>query len=116
MTRLQKIWMWIFIAMFAVPEILWSPVANFLYTFWKGGNIPSILRDNFLISSDYRKLAIIVIFIQGIGALLSSVLIFRSSIKNIYKVILFVSFFIFFLLSVIVASILLLTLNMELVM
>jgi len=113
MTKIQKIWTWIFIAMFALPEILWSPVGNFLYTFWKGGNIPAILRDNFLISSDYRRTAIVVILLQSLGALISSILIYTSSIKIGYKVLLSILFFIFFLLSLGVFFVLSTTVNIS---
>ncbi len=31
MTKKQKIWLGIFLAMFLVPEIMWSPIGNFCY-------------------------------------------------------------------------------------
>jgi len=31
MTKKQKIWLAVFLAMFLVPEILWSPIGNFYY-------------------------------------------------------------------------------------
>ncbi len=116
MTKLKNIWLWIFIAMFAIPEILWSPVSNFLYMFWKGGNIPFILRDNFLMHSDYRKLAIAIIFLQCFGALLSLIVIYKTSIKFIFKFLLSVLFFIFLVLSLFVLFVLISTVNISLVM
>jgi hypothetical protein len=69
MTKKQKIWMWIFIAMFAVPEILWSPVMNFYYqlsqTGGSGGTHP--LRYNFLQYSDNLSYLKFVIFVQLLG-------------------------------------------------
>ncbi len=35
MTKSQKIWLGIFLAMFIVPEVLWSPVGNFIYSIVK---------------------------------------------------------------------------------
>jgi len=72
MTKTQKIWMWIFIAMFAIPEILWSPVSNFYYeltqTSKSGGTHP--FRYNFLQSSDNLGYLKFVITLQFIGLLL----------------------------------------------
>ena len=86
MTKTQKIWLWISVAMFVVPEVLWSPVSNFLYTFYKGGNIPIIFRDNFLMSSDYRGMVIIIIFLQSFAALTSFILLYKSLNKGILKI------------------------------
>lgn len=97
--------------MFALPEILWSPVVNFLYIFSRGGNVPVVLRDNFLVHPDYRKLAITVIFLQCLGALLGLVLTNKLSIKIIYKVLLSILFVLFFVLSIVVFFILLATVN-----
>ena len=99
--------------MFALPEILWSPVGNFLYTFWKGGNIPAILRNNFLLAPDYRWLLIPVILIQVIGALMGAIFVFRTSVKILPKVILFLVFFILFALSFLVFVPLMMTVNMR---
>ena len=113
MTKIQKIWIWIFLAMFAIPEILWSPVLNFLYIFYKGGNVPIILRNNFLINSDYKLLAILIIFLQSMGALISSILILKSNVKFLSKIILFLTFFVLFILSFFVLILLLMTFNMR---
>lgn len=113
MTKIQKIWLWIFIAMFAIPEILWSPIANFLYTFWKNGNVPTILRNNFLMHPDFRRLAIAIIFLQSLGALLSSFLVYKSSIKATTRLILSFLLLLFFVLSFGAFLILILTANIS---
>ena len=113
MTKKQKIWLWIFIAMFALPEIFWSPISNFIFMLFQGGNSPVALRDNFLIHSDYRKLLIIVVLIQSIGALLSSFMIYKLSIKITYRIFLSILFFIFFILSTFVLYLLIATVNMS---
>ena len=37
MTKKQKIWFAIFLAMFLVPEVLWSPVNDFYYELLQSG-------------------------------------------------------------------------------
>ena len=80
MTKKQRIWLWIFIAMFAIPEILWSPVANFYYelsqTSKSGGTHP--FRYNFLQNSDNLHYLRLVIFLQFMGLLL----LLASVVKN----------------------------------
>mgnify|MGYP001594464676 FL=1 len=112
-TKIQKIWLWIFGAMFLIPEILWSPISNFLYIIWKGGNMPFILRNNFLMHSDYRKLLLIIIFIQVIGALLSAIFIYKSKNNLIIKLILVFLSSLFFILSSLIFIFLLLTVNIS---
>jgi hypothetical protein len=63
MTKTQKIWMWIFIAMFAIPEILW-------------GNLVKIFKISFLpiyknaqYFSDNPTMALFIIIIEIIGVL-----------------------------------------------
>jgi len=85
MTKKQKIWLWIFIAMFAVPEILWSPVANFYYEFLQSGWTSYVqpIRDNFLQDSDNLDYLRFVIFLQFVGLLLFlSFLVKNKLIKN----------------------------------
>ncbi len=69
MTKIQKVWLWIFIAMFAGPEILWSPVTNFLYSFFSPpiDGYPQLFRNNFLFNYRYENLLKIIISIQLIS-------------------------------------------------
>ena len=106
MVKAQKWLLWLFGAMFLVPEVLWSPVLNFIYSIWVGGNVPMILRDNFLINPDNRNLAITIILIQCIGALLFFILLLKTSINIIFKIILSILFFIFFIFALYVFIIL----------
>ena len=52
-TKLQKGLLWLFGAMFLVPEILWSPVGNFIFSLLTPpiGGYPQLLRNNFLFNS-----------------------------------------------------------------
>ena len=79
-TKKEKIWMWIFIAMLAVPEILWSPIANFYYEFFQSSKTSNVqaLRDSFLQKSDNLNYLKLVIALQFIGLLL----VLFSLIKN----------------------------------
>lgn len=72
MTKTQKIWLWIFIAMFALPEILWSPVANFLFSFFSSpvNGIPQLLSNNFLFNFENEALLKLIIVIQFLGIVL----------------------------------------------
>ena len=58
MTKKQKIWLWIFIAMFAVPEIIWGP--TFGYT--------SFVKNIFEVNNRSELLA--VLFVQFLGTVL----------------------------------------------
>ncbi len=72
MTKKQKIWLSVFLAMFIVPEVLWSPVGNFYYEFYQGMKQSTVypFRDNFLQHSDNLSILKIVVFIQCVGAAL----------------------------------------------
>lgn len=102
MTKIQKIWMGIFIAMFAVPEILWSPIGNFIYSFLSptvGGNY-QLLRNNFLFDYRFENLLKFLVFIQSIGIVLFLIFLLKnkSAIKSkiLFWTILFVGFLICF--------------------
>jgi hypothetical protein len=82
MTKNQKIWLAVFLAMFLIPEILWSPYSSFYY---------SILFSNF--GNSFQsihllptpKLLIIqksILLIQFFGLLLSLFVFAKSAIKN----------------------------------
>ena len=107
MTKLQKIWMWLSLAMFLVPEVLWSPIANYSYTFFQNNNSPKLLRTNVFFGSndDFHLTLTIITLIQFIGLLTSAILVFKFAkfrFKNILGIILLVlagwAFFIFYLL------------------
>ncbi len=104
MSKIQKIWMWIFIAMFAIPEILWSPVLNFYYGFWQSGRSGNVntLRNNFLQKADNWNYLKFIILLQLIGLVLFLIQLIRNkkSIKKVkYFSILFVSLVVTFLVA-----------------
>lgn len=90
MTKKQKIWMWIFTAMFVVPEILWNPVSNFIYSFFSKPNngLPQLLRDSFLFNYQYENLLKTIITIQLIG-IISFFILWLKNKNNINSRIIF---------------------------
>ncbi len=86
MTKIQKMWLWVGIGLFAIPEILWSPVANFIYAFFwptKNGSY-QILRDNFLHHYGNDTWWSNLLLMQFIGLLLISIqlLFIRRLFRN----------------------------------
>ena len=78
MTKKQKIWLCVFLAMFIIPELLWSPILNFAYSIVQNSNNPTILRPTFISNSDYRGWAIIVILLETIGLLFSTIIVVKE--------------------------------------
>lgn len=115
MTKKQKIWFWIFLGMFLVPEILWSLVSNYLYSFLQQGDPPQLLRQNFLTSSDYRSYSILVVLIQFVGLLLACVNLFKNrKIWNVLSYYLFLLILIvLFLITFVVLYVLIATKNIS---
>ena len=90
--------------MFVVPEVLWSPVGNFIYSLYTNhinGN-SSLLRNNFLENPDNINILSTVLFIQTVGLLFSSIylIIIHKNIKN--KIMLWVFSVLLFLAAVMV--------------
>ena len=87
MSKKQKIWLWVFLAMFIIPEVLWSPVGNFVYSWIMptvNGSIQT-MRNNFLMSIENVNLYTLVLFIQLVG--ISLVFIYLIIVrKNIEKI------------------------------
>ena len=88
MTTKQKAWSFIFTAMFALPEILWSPIINYIYelsqTSHSGGTHP--YRYNFLQHPDNINLLSTVLFIQFLGLTLTliSLIVLNLKLKKWY--------------------------------
>lgn len=90
MTKTQKIWFSIFLAMFLVPEILWSLTSNFLYNiirFILGLNESKIFYNllKFPDSSHSKVLLITTLLIQFIGLLGIFLFVLKSKLKTIFK-------------------------------
>jgi len=94
MTKKQKVWLSIFSLMFLVPEILYNPIGNVLYSLVQDGNHIKTLG---LINIDFSKnitSVLFLLFIQFLGALGSIILTRKSNIVNITKITLVSLFFV----------------------
>ena len=72
MNKKNKIWLWVWLGLFAIPEILWSPISNFYSEFYQGTKYNDVnpWRYNFLQNSDNLSWLKFVILLQFIGFLL----------------------------------------------
>jgi hypothetical protein len=97
---MQKKLLWLFGAMFLIPEILWSPVLNFYFEFFQSSRSSNVqpLRYNFLQNSDNLNYLKLVIFIQLIGLLLHTIFLIKNkkniNIKTINYLLLIISSFV----------------------
>jgi hypothetical protein len=69
------------LAMFIVPEVLWSPVGNLVDSLLQNSNHVQVFRSNFLTSSDNTGLLLFFLFFQLVGIVGSLVLIFQTKIN-----------------------------------
>jgi len=95
MNKSQKIWLWISILLFIIPEILWSSIGNVLYSFFQSGKInPSIFRNNFLLEYKNESLLKLFIIIQ-LFSIISAMFCVIKCRKNIPLSLLWISAFVF---------------------
>ncbi len=77
MSKVEKIWLWVSLAMFLVPEILFSNILSFM-GYFSGGEIMSpfsLITNNYHLQS---HVFLVILIIEIIGALG----LFIFSIKN----------------------------------
>jgi hypothetical protein len=76
--------------MFLVPEILWSPIVNELYSTLAGTKNGSfqMWRNNFLFEKGNLSLWAQILFVQFLGMFFSTIVVFLAK-KNIQNKILF---------------------------
>lgn len=74
MTVKKRLWFWLGLALAVIPEILWSPVGNYLYEFWtnhlSGNSLP--FRDNWLLVPMNINYFSFVLLVQSIGLLIAT--------------------------------------------
>ena len=89
MTKAQKIWLSIFLALVVVPEVLWSPFFNVIYPFFfvpaKYGIYPEF-RRNFLFERGNENLWAFILGVQFLGILGITVLLFFTRKKTNNKI------------------------------
>ncbi len=77
MTKLQKIWLGVGLGMFIIPEILWSPITNIIYSLFNANNHSLVLRQSFLFDADKVVYLTLVLGVQLIGVIMYLVNIAR---------------------------------------
>ena len=86
MTKVQKIWLGLSAAMFVIPEVMWSPVGNFIYSLFTPtlNGYAQIQRNSLLFDYKYENLLGIVLFVQVAGIIIFffSWLRFRKNINS----------------------------------
>ena len=88
MTKQQRTWLAVFLVMFLVPEVLWSPVGNLVFDFFQRTNNVEIFRPNFLTVSDNINLLLYVVCFQFIGILGSTIIAIKANVASLSKLIL----------------------------
>ncbi|MFA6376783.1 MAG: hypothetical protein WCX69_05295 [Candidatus Paceibacterota bacterium] len=85
MPKKQKLWFALSLAMFLIPEILWSPIANFYYGIVQdskvGGDYHEF-RNNFLTYGDNVGILKFVIFLQFLGLLIAFIISLTAKYNN----------------------------------
>ena len=86
MTKTQKIWLGIFLAMFIVPEVLWSPVYKFWYSlkFPTVGGHYAVIRQNFLDNSGNSGLWSNLVLLEFFGLFFTAIylIVIRKAFKH----------------------------------
>ena len=78
---MHKVWLWIFAAMFLVPEILWKPVGNLFYEFIQPGGNVKLFRNNLLVNGDHNTLYSVILGIELISICSFLYLVIRNKNK-----------------------------------
>ncbi|OGI64859.1 hypothetical protein A3H53_04795 [Candidatus Nomurabacteria bacterium RIFCSPLOWO2_02_FULL_40_10] len=98
----KKIWLLVSSILFILPEILWSPLGNFIYSLFVPtvNGSSQIWRNNFLLDSKFYSLYITILLIQLIGIVVFVVnwVRFKNYLKSklAYFVVLILSIFLSF--------------------
>jgi len=103
MSKMQKTWLWVFAGMFLIPEVLWSPVSNLCYELLNNNGHP--YRATFLTNPDNMAWLACVLFLQFLGSLCFSLLMWKNIKKSHYywagaifsTLLALISFFLFYL-------------------
>jgi len=80
MSKKQKVWLYVFLALFVIPEVLWSPAINYIYELSQMSTRDelSAFRNNFLTQGNYGFVWYgFVLLIELIGLVGISYLFFK---------------------------------------
>lgn len=79
----EKVALAFFLALFVVPEVLWSPVLNFVHFITTFST--EVLRSNYVHTHEALPLLVGLLFVQGTGVFLGSLLLVLTRHKFTYK-------------------------------
>jgi len=84
MNKIHKAWLSLLVVLFAIPEILWSPIGNFIYESGQRTNNIKPLRESFLTQTDNFELWANIVLFQFICLLLITIYIavLKKQFKN----------------------------------
>ncbi len=77
LSRTEKITISFFLALFIIPELLWSPVTNLIYAFlfanfFHSTNISPLFRDSFLYTQNFPNASgLVVLLVQSVALFFS---------------------------------------------
>ncbi len=85
MRKSQKIWLCVLCVMFILPEIVWSPLLNFIYSLSATtvDGSTQVLRDSFLLRSKFEFFYFLILLIQLLSIVLFTIRWVR--VKNFLK-------------------------------
>lgn len=106
MNKKQKIWLWIFLAMFILPELLWSPILNIADSVLQNNNNSTIFRPNFLMNLNNTNLLLFVLIIQIVGILGTIVFTIKLKFSKALKVFLLLILLLILIIVILITSLL----------
>ncbi len=93
MNKYQKIWIWIFLGMFLIPELLFSPVISFvLFLFGIDLNylMTKFVNQQFFTDNQiFIFIAVMVELLGVLGLLILNIKFNKNKLKNLYSILLF---------------------------
>lgn len=105
---MKKIWLWVFMIMFLLPEIFWSPIINFIYSFVKptiNGSI-QVFNHNFLLNTEDNNLYLFILLIQIIGIFGTLVQVRKLNLNMVLKLLIYIILGIILILTIFIFYIL----------
>ena len=95
----RKFLLWTSLALFVVPELIWSPITNILFELFQSGNVHP-LRDNLLLKAENIFYFRIVNSLQLVGLLATITFLFKEKNWNLGRWIFFLVLTILVLLNI----------------
>lgn len=103
---MKKIWLWVFMIMFLLPEIFWSPILNTVDGILQNNNITNFIRPSFFTISDNRDILIFILLIQIIGIFGTLVQVHKLNLNRLLKLLIYIILGIILILTIFIFYIL----------